>query len=104
IARRCSLEIELGKSKLPRFPTPEGVGLDDYLRQQSFAGLERRLAMLYPDAAQREQARPRYAERLELEIGTIVTMGFPGYFLIVADFINWAKNNGVPVGPGRGSG
>ena len=104
IARRCSLEIELGKSKLPRFPTPEGVGLDDYLRQQSFAGLERRLAMLYPDAAQREQARPRYAERLELEIGTIVKMGFPGYFLIVADFINWAKNNGVPVGPGRGSG
>ena len=104
IARRCSLDIELGKSRLPLFPTPDGVGLDDYLRQQSFAGLERRLAALYPDDPAREQARPRYAERLELEIGTIVKMGFPGYFLIVADFINWAKNNGVPVGPGRGSG
>jgi len=104
IARRCSLHIELGKSKLPMFPTPDGIGLDDFLRQQSHAGLERRLAMLYPDAAAREQARPRYVERLEIELGTIVKMGFPGYFLIVADFINWAKNNGVPVGPGRGSG
>ncbi|MCC7547723.1 MAG: DNA polymerase III subunit alpha [Burkholderiales bacterium] len=104
IARRCSLDIELGRSRLPLFPTPEGIGLDEYLRRQSYAGLEQRLAVLHPEAAQREQARPRYVERLEMEIGTIVKMGFPGYFLIVADFINWAKNNGVPVGPGRGSG
>src|SRR3954453_6284025 len=59
---------------------------------------------LYPDAAVREQQQLRYRERLEFEISTIIQMGFPGYFLIVADFINWAKNNGVPVGPGRGSG
>ncbi len=68
------------------------------------AGLEQRLAKLYPDAAERDRQRPRYAERLEFEIVTIVKMGFPGYFLIVADFINWAKANGCPVGPGRGSG
>ena len=104
IARRCSPEIELGKSKLPLFPTPDGMGLDDYLRKQSLDGLEQRLAMLYPDEAERAKQRPRYLERLELEIATIITMGFPGYFLIVADFINWAKRNGVPVGPGRGSG
>ena len=58
----------------------------------------------YPDAAQREAERPKYRARLEFETDTIIKMGFPGYFLIVADFINWAKNNGVPVGPGRGSG
>ncbi|NUM89081.1 MAG: DNA polymerase III subunit alpha, partial [Bdellovibrionales bacterium] len=68
------------------------------------AGLERRLARLYPDAAERERRRPEYAARLAFECRTIAQMGFPGYFLIVADFINWAKQNGVPVGPGRGSG
>ena len=104
IARRCSLKIELGKSRLPLFPTPEGVGLDDYLGQQAHLGLTRRLEKLFPDPAARAQAEPGYRERLDFEIKTIVQMGFPGYFLIVADFINWAKNNGVPVGPGRGSG
>ena len=104
IARRCNVVIELGRSRLPPFPTPAGEGLDDYLRAQSMAGLEQRLLALYPDAVQRDQERARYVERLEFEIRTIVQMGFPGYFLIVADFINWAKNNGVPVGPGRGSG
>ncbi len=104
IARRCNLSIELGKNKLPLFPTPEGVSLDDYLAQQAAAGLERRLAQLYPDAAERQRKRPDYAERLAFECRTIAQMGFPGYFLIVADFINWAKQNGVPVGPGRGSG
>jgi DNA polymerase-3 subunit alpha len=104
IARRCSFELELGKSKLPLFPTPGDTGLDDYLRSGAMAGLERRLAALYPDPAQRERQAPRYHERLELELGTIIEMGFAGYFLIVADFINWAKRNGVPVGPGRGSG
>ena len=104
IARRCNLSIELGKNKLPLFPTPEGVSLDDYLTRQAEAGLQRRLAQLYPDAAEREKKRPEYAARLAFECKTIAQMGFPGYFLIVADFINWAKQNGVPVGPGRGSG
>ncbi|HNH35630.1 MAG TPA: DNA polymerase III subunit alpha [Rhodocyclaceae bacterium] len=104
IARRCSLSVELGKSRLPIFPTPAGVSLDDYLASQSRQGLEQRLAALFPEAANRDARRPAYAERLEFEIRTIQQMGFPGYFLIVADFINWAKNNGVPVGPGRGSG
>jgi len=104
IALRCNLEIELGKSRLPRFPTPAGVGLDDYLRQQAEAGLARRLEKLFPESAQREGEAVRYRERLAFEIGTIVQMGFAGYFLIVADFINWARHNGVPVGPGRGSG
>ena len=104
IARRCNLSIELGKNRLPPFPVPEGVSLDDYLAQQAGAGLERRLAQLYPDTAERERKRPEYAARLAFECKTIAQMGFPGYFLIVADFINWAKGNGVPVGPGRGSG
>ena len=104
IARRCNLSITLGKNYLPVFPTPPGVSLDDFLRQQAVAGLEKRLAMLFPDEAERERARPTYEARLRTETETIVQMGFPGYFLIVADFINWAKNNDVPVGPGRGSG
>jgi len=104
IAKRCNLTIELGKSRLPQFPTPEGVGLDDYLRERAFAGFEDRMRSLYSDPAAREGAYERYRARLEFEIGMIVKMGFPGYFLIVADFINWAKTNGIPVGPGRGSG
>jgi DNA polymerase-3 subunit alpha len=74
------------------------------LRHEAVAGLERRLAMLYPDTATRDAKRPDYVARLDFETTTIVQMGFAGYFLIVADFINWAKGNGVPVGPGRGSG
>ncbi|HET7547198.1 MAG TPA: DNA polymerase III subunit alpha [Usitatibacter sp.] len=104
IARRCGFEFTLGKSRLPDFPTPHGESIEEYLRSQALAGLERRLEVLYPDAAARDAERPRYVERLEYEAKTIVQMGFPGYFLIVADFINWAKTNGVPVGPGRGSG
>ncbi|MCX7139615.1 MAG: DNA polymerase III subunit alpha, partial [Proteobacteria bacterium] len=104
IARRCSLELELGKSKLPQFPTPPGVSLDDYLAQQAAQGLVARLARLFPDEAERATREAAYRARLEFEIKTIVQMGFPGYFLIVADFINWAKSNAVPVGPGRGSG
>ena len=104
IAQRCNLEIPLGKNYLPDFPTPPGVTLADHLRAEAAAGLERRLAALYPDPAERERRRPEYVARLEFENNTIVQMGFPGYFLIVADFINWAKSNGVPVGPGRGSG
>ncbi len=104
IARRCSLTVELGKSKLPQFPTPPGMTIDEFMAQQAAEGLEKRLVQLYPDAEQREAKRPEYLQRLAFEINTIQQMGFPGYFLIVADFINWAKNNGVPVGPGRGSG
>jgi DNA polymerase-3 subunit alpha len=90
IARRCNLAIELGKSRLPAFPTPAGVSVDDYLRQQAHAGMAKRGV--------------NNVERLEYELKTIIQMGFAGYFLIVADFINWAKANGIPVGPGRGSG
>jgi DNA polymerase III subunit alpha len=104
IARRCNLSLELGKSRLPKFPTPGNVGLDDYLVQMAAQGLKQRLAALYPDAARRAQEEPRYRARLELEAKTIIQMGFSGYFLIVADFINWAKTHDVPVGPGRGSG
>jgi DNA polymerase-3 subunit alpha len=104
IARRCSLTVELGKNFLPAFPTPAGTTLDEYLAQQARAGLEARLERLYPHAAEREAKRAEYEARLEFECQTIIQMGFSGYFLIVADFINWAKNNGVPVGPGRGSG
>ena len=104
IARRCNLVIELGKSRLPQFPTPKGVTLEQYLRQQAEQGLAARMGRLYPDPVKRAAELPRYQARLDFEIGTITQMGFPGYFLIVADFINWAKQNGVPVGPGRGSG
>ena len=104
IARRCNLELELGNPKLPLFPTPDGSGLDDYLVKSAEDGLVRRLVQLYPDPVERAKQEQRYRDRLAFETKTIIQMGFPGYFLIVADFINWAKNNGVPVGPGRGSG
>ena len=108
IARRCSLTLELGKPRLPDFPTPEVDGrrmpIEEYFRHASHEGLTQRLVQRYPDAAQREQQRARYEQRLEFELGTIVKMGFAGYFLIVGDFISWAKANGCPVGPGRGSG
>jgi DNA polymerase III subunit alpha len=104
IARRCNLSLVLGKPQLPNFPIPGGLTMEDYFRQVSLEGLEERLIQLYPDATERERQRPTYVERLDFEINTILKMGFPGYFLIVADFINWAKNNGCPVGPGRGSG
>jgi DNA polymerase-3 subunit alpha len=104
IAQRCNLVLELGKPRLPDFPTPNGMGINEFLGQQVRAGLERRLLQLYPDEAKRAEQRQRYEERLQFETDTIIKMGFPGYFLIVADFIQWAKNNGVPVGPGRGSG
>jgi DNA polymerase-3 subunit alpha len=104
IALRCSLELPLGKSHLPVFPVPDGITLDAFLRQRTQEGLLKRLSLLFPDAVVREQQMARYQERLDFELATIIQMQFPGYFLIVADFINWAKQNGVPVGPGRGSG
>lgn len=104
IAQRCSVELTLGKPRLPDFPTPQDMTLDGFLRSEAQQGMQRRLTELYPDAEQQQKARLTYQERLDFECQTIVSMGFSGYFLIVADFINWSKNNGVPVGPGRGSG
>src|SRR5256885_1641267 len=103
IARRCNLPLALGKPRLPVFPTPPGVSREEYLRQQARDGLERRLAANNGAPAD-EKWKEKYKLRLEVELRTIIQMGFAGYFLIVADFINWAKANGVPVGPGRGSG
>ncbi|MGZ8257444.1 MAG: DNA polymerase III subunit alpha, partial [Gallionella sp.] len=104
IARRCNLSLTLGKPRLPDFPTPDGVSLDNFMRGEAQQGLQRRMEFLYPDTELRAAKFPEYQARLDFEIDTIIKMGFPGYFLIVADFIRWAKGNGVPVGPGRGSG
>ncbi|MCF6255664.1 MAG: DNA polymerase III subunit alpha [Gammaproteobacteria bacterium] len=105
IARRCNVELTLGKNFLPDFPIPDGLTEAEYFRQESKKGLEARLDKLFdrnaPDFA---QIRTPYDERLAIELDVIIEMGFPGYFLIVADFIQWAKNNSIPVGPGRGSG
>jgi len=100
IARRCSLELELGRTRLPAFPTPKGVSIDEFLVREAEQGLAKRIEGLQ---LAREDV-PRYRERLAFELKMIAKMGFSGYFLIVADFINWARSNGVPVGPGRGSG
>ena len=105
IARRCSLGLTLGKNYLPDFPVPPGLTMAEYFSQLSHEGLTQRLDKLFdrarPDMADIER---EYRARLEFELNIINQMGFPGYFLIVMDFIRWAKNNGVPVGPGRGSG
>ncbi|PYD86284.1 DNA polymerase III subunit alpha [Massilia timonae] len=103
IAKRCNVTLTLGKPQLPNFPTP-GMTIDEFLVAETKKGLEERLVQLYPDPVKREQERPRYEARLEFENNTIIKMKFPGYFLIVAEFIQWGKNNGVPIGPGRGSG
>ena len=108
IAQRCNLSLTLGKPQLPDYPTPEVDGqrlsIEAYFRHASQEGLRQRLAQLYPDPVEREAKRGAYEERLEFEIGIILKMGFPGYFLIVGDFIHWARHHGCPVGPGRGSG
>ncbi len=105
IAKRCNVELILGENFLPDFPIPEGMTEAEFFRQQSQEGLEARLDKLFDrNAADFAEKRKPYDERLEIELDVINGMGFPGYFLIVADFIRWAKNNGVPVGPGRGSG
>jgi DNA polymerase-3 subunit alpha len=105
IAKRCNLEITLGRNFLPDFPVPAGMTVDQFFREQSRRGLDWRLQrILDPQAADFAALRRPYDERLERELEVIIGMGFPGYFLIVADFIQWAKDNDVPVGPGRGSG
>jgi DNA polymerase-3 subunit alpha len=105
IAQRCNLEVRLGESFLPQFPIPEGETTDSYFTRVSREGLEQRLEVLLDPAAEEyQQRKAEYEERLQIEMDVIINMGFPGYFLIVADFIQWSKDNGIPVGPGRGSG
>ena len=109
IAMRCNLQLTLGQARLPEFPTPvraDGTPtpIETYFRDLAAQGLAQRLQRLYPDESQRAQEAPAYEQRLEFEINTILKMGFPGYFLIVGDFIRWARENDCPVGPGRGSG
>uniref|UniRef100_UPI00261EDC73 DNA polymerase III subunit alpha n=1 Tax=uncultured Halomonas sp. TaxID=173971 RepID=UPI00261EDC73 len=110
IAARCSVEVRLGEIFLPEFEIPEGMTQDEFFRKISHDGLTERLDFLFPaeryprDGAEYAEIDQRYRERLDFELDVIIQMGFPGYFLIVMDFIQWAKDNDVPVGPGRGSG
>jgi len=101
LAKRCNFELALGTYYLPQFPVPDGHTLDSWIRETSHEGLKKRLAKHAPANG---HAVAEYEERLDIELGVIIKMGFPGYFLIVADFINWSKENDIPVGPGRGSG
>ena len=103
IAKRCNVTIRLGEYFLPQFPTGD-MKTEDFLVMSAKKGLEERLEFLFPDDKIRAERRPEYDERLDIELGVINQMGFPGYFLIVMEFIQWSKDNGVPVGPGRGSG
>lgn len=104
IAKRCNLTLTLNKSYLPDFPLPDGQDIADYLTELSATGLEARLQTLFVDEDERARQAPTYRQRLALELDVINQMGFPGYFLIVADFIAWAREQAIPVGPGRGSG
>jgi len=105
IAKRCNFTVRLGESFLPQFPIPEGETEDSYFSRVSYEGLEERLTVLLDETAEDYAAqRKEYEDRLQIELDVIIKMGFPGYFLIVADFIHWSKDNGIPVGPGRGSG
>ena len=102
IARRCNLELTLGENYLPDFPVPEGYDQNEWLIHKSKEGLGQRLVI--EDDEDLIELQGVYQERLEVELDVIIEMGFSGYFLIVADFIQWAKDNAIPVGPGRGSG
>ncbi len=105
IARRCSLELKLDEYFLPDYPIPPGETEASYFEAEARAGLERRLTrILDPAAGDYAERRRSYDERLTFELGIILQMGYQGYFLIVAEFIRWAKQHGIPVGPGRGSG
>ena len=108
IAKRCNVTLHLGENFLPDFPIPDGLSMDDYFRQLSHDGLDKRLVQLFGDNCLTDESLQEkvkeYRERLDIELDVIIQMGFPGYFLIVADFIQWSKENDVPVGPGRGSG
>lgn len=103
IAKRCNVTIRLGEYFLPAFPTG-GMSDADFLVMKSREGLEERLLILFPDPAVRAERRGEYDERLQVELDVINQMGFPGYFLVVMEFIQWSKDHDIPVGPGRGSG
>ncbi len=105
IARACNLRLRLGEAYLPEYPVPQGYTTDTYFRHVAEQGLERRLEFLQEQLPEGEiLEREPYVQRLETELDVIIAMGFPGYFLIVMDFIDWAKRHSIPVGPGRGSG
>ncbi|KTD06412.1 DNA polymerase III, alpha chain [Legionella gratiana] len=106
ISKRCTVKLDLGNNYLPNFPIPNDSTVENYLSHLSEIGLEERLQQLFKNASPEELliSRQEYDKRLQVELDVINNMGFAGYFLIVADFIQWAKKNGVPVGPGRGSG
>lgn len=108
IAKRCAFFLELGEPALPNFPVPEGDSEASFIKSKSQSGLEKRLALKFSlkpySDAEKSQIQCEYQERLDLELDVINKMGFPGYFLIVSDFIQWAKSQDIPVGPGRGSG
>ncbi len=104
IAKRCNVEVRLGKYFLPEYPVPEGLTMDEFFAKISYEGLDERLEVILAGDKNTQEARREYYDRLQFELDIICQMGFPGYFLIVMDFIQWAKCNGVPVGPGRGSG
>ncbi len=105
IAKRCTLDIELGKYYLPEYPIPEGLTENEFFTKISYEGLEQRLIHILDKTAPDYVARKKvYTDRLQFELDIILQMGFPGYFLIVMDFIQWAKDHDIPVGPGRGSG
>ena len=103
IAQRCNVTIKLGEYFLPQFPTGE-LSTEEFLVKKAREGLEERLVFLFPDEKVRSENRAKYDERLQIELDVINQMGFPGYFLIVMEFIQWSKDNDIPVGPGRGSG
>ncbi|NKW87999.1 DNA polymerase III subunit alpha [Alteromonadaceae bacterium A_SAG4] len=103
IAKRCNVTVRLNEYFLPQFPTG-GMTTEDFLVKVSEEGLEERLEFLFPDEEVRNAKRLEYDDRLRIELEVINQMGFPGYFLIVMEFIQWSKDNGIPVGPGRGSG
>ncbi|MCF6765913.1 DNA polymerase III subunit alpha [Thiotrichales bacterium 19S3-7] len=106
IAKRCNVTIKLGDAVLPNFPIPKHLSINEYFKEVSFNGLEARFKTILENHqdADHQSIRLRYETRLQIEIDVICQMGFPGYFLIVADFIQWAKDHDIPVGPGRGSG
>ena len=105
IAKRCSTTVHLGEYFLPDYPVPEGLTMDEFFRQLSAKGLDNRLQfILDPEDKEYDPKRQVYVDRLKFELDIILEMGFPGYFLIVMDFIRWSKENDIPVGPGRGSG
>lgn len=104
IVKRCNLGLELGTPHLPNYPVPEGIALENYLCKLSEEGLQKRLEQLFGDEAQSKSVSEPYYSRLKIELDIINQMGFAGYFLIVMEFIQWAKDSNIPVGPGRGSG